>query len=132
MEPDGVHVSVIVFPLTSPESAPVAVHRPPGPDPSNDINPENEPTPAKPLTAPAHSEGTVPHAPSTQSTLPERTRLEMVRVERFGDSIVPVHLPAMFAIVPGVGAGVGDGVAVGPGTGVGAGVGVGTGVGAGD
>ena len=64
-----VQESVAVFPLTGPESVPVAVQWPAEPGASNDINPEKESMLANPLIAPDHSAGVVPHAPSTQSAV---------------------------------------------------------------
>jgi hypothetical protein len=61
LKPGLVHVRVSA--PTSPETIPIPV-QPEGP--SKDINPEKDPTSVKPLMAPAHSRGSVAHAPSTQ------------------------------------------------------------------
>jgi hypothetical protein len=102
LKPGPVHIRV--SDPTSPETTPIPV-QPEGP--SNDISPENDPTSVKPLMAPAHSRGSVAHAPSTQLIALWNAWSEMVRVEKLDDSSVPDQLPARFATPGGVGVGLG-------------------------
>ena len=102
LKPGLVHVRVSA--PTSPEMVPIPV-QPEGP--SNEIKPENDPTPVKPLMAPAHSRGSVAHAPSTQLMAVWNASSEMVRVEKPDDSRVPDQLPARFATPVGAGVGLG-------------------------
>jgi hypothetical protein len=86
--------------LAEPDTAPVALHWPPPlADRSKERKPANPSAVAKPLMAPLQSPVELTHAPSTQLVV-WATVTVIVLVEKFVDSIVPVHAPERSANGP--------------------------------
>ena len=94
--------------LAAPDTVPVALHWPPPlVDRSKERKPSNAFAVAKPLIAPLQSPVELIHAPSTQLVVCATVSV-IVLVEKFADSMVPVHVPERSANGPaGV---VGEGV----------------------
>ena len=93
--------------LAGPDRVPVALHWPPPlADRSKERKPSNPSAVAKPLMAPLQSPVELTHAPSTQLVVCA-TFTVIVLVEKFADSMVPVHAPERSANGPAGGVGEG-------------------------
>jgi hypothetical protein len=92
--------------LAGPDRVPVALHWPPPlADRSKERKPSNPSAVAKPLMAPLQSPVELTHAPSTQLVV-WATFTVIVLVEKFADSMVPVHAPERSANGPTGGVGI--------------------------
>jgi hypothetical protein len=86
--------------LARPDTAPVALHWPPPlAERSREMKPSNPSAVAKPLMAPRQSPVELTQAPSTQLAACA-TFTVIVLVEKFADSMVPVHAPERSANGP--------------------------------
>jgi hypothetical protein len=86
--------------LARPDTAPVALHWPPPlADRSREMKPSNPSAVAKPLIAPRQSPVELTQAPSTQLVVCA-TFTVIVLVEKFAESMVPVHAPERSANGP--------------------------------
>ena len=95
-----VPVNRIALWLARPDTAPVALHWPPPlADRSRETKPSNASAVAKPLMAPLQSPVELTQAPSTQLVVCA-TFTVIVLVEKFADSMVPVHAPERSANGP--------------------------------